>query len=183
MRKIITWAATAACAAGLVAADAFAQYPAGTSALGGLGSSRRGGGTSMYSTAPSRAASSGRMGGGMGIRRATGVGGARFGTPTRRPTRQMTPNRSSTLSPYLNLVPGVVNSFGGQFLLRTQPAFDFERYTGQQARELGQLQGDLGALASQQAALAEPTDLQTGVSTTGHPVSFLNYGSYFGGGR
>lgn len=179
MRKVNKWAAVAACAASLLAAEAYAQYPSGTAALGGLGSRR---GTANRAGSPASTVRSMGRTGGMG-RSSLGVRGSPFGAGSRKPQRQLSPNRSSTLSPYLNLVPGVTNSFGGQFLLRTQPAFDFEKYTAQQSQALGELRGDLGRLAEQGALAAEPTDLQSGVSTTGHPVSFLNYGSYYPFGR
>ena len=106
-----------------------------------------------------------------------------MGGLSRAPRRTLGRNRSSTLSPYLNLVPGVTNSFEGQYLLRTGPAFEFDNYVNQQAQALGQLRGDLGALAAEQGLIGSPTDLTSGVTTTGHPTSFLNYGSYYGTGR
>jgi hypothetical protein len=88
------------------------------------------------------------------------------GAQRNRPRRNSTP----ALSPYLNLVPGVPNSFGGQFLLRTIPQQEFERANRDLGRRLDTLQNDVRGAEER---------IYSGLGMSGKRVSFFNYGSYY----
>ncbi len=102
------------------------------------------------------------------------MGGAMGGAPR----RKLKKNTSPALSPALNLVPGAVTSFEGQFLLRQVPQEKLNRFTAQTDRQIQGLQN--------QVTQAE-TEIRTGIGkTTGHSSSFMNYKGYYqmrGGGR
>jgi hypothetical protein len=95
-------------------------------------------------------------------------------TPTR--------SRSPVLSPSLNMLPGATNNFGGQYLLRTQPFEAIDRQGQDFGRQLGALRQDLNVTSAAQGNLSTGdafAPIQTGLTPTGHPVGFLNTGSYY----
>lgn len=99
---------------------------------------------------------------------AGGISGpsGRSGTPR----RQLRRNRTPVISPYLNLDPSYVASDAGQFFSRVLPQQEFNR-TQQQTQQ---------AISSLQTEISEQDlEIKTGLSTTGHKTSFMNYGSYF----
>lgn len=109
--------------------------------------------------------------------------GSRFTGPTlgNSPSR----NRSPVLSPYLNLVPGAAGSFGGQYLLRTQP-FEAAKQRGDSADDqIGALRSQVEQNNSDNGAAAGAfsgtglVPIRSGLTPTGHSAGFLNTGSYF----
>lgn len=96
------------------------------------------------------------------------VGGA--GAAQSRPRRKLHKNTSPALSPALNLVPGVVGSLGGQFLLRQVPQEQFQAANVQATKNFERIENQLGEQQRQ---------IQTGIGKTGHAVSYLNYGRYY----
>jgi hypothetical protein len=84
--------------------------------------------------------------------------------------RQLKRNSTPTLSPYLNLDAGFVDSDAGQYFGRVLPQQQFNSTTQQTQRAI---EGVGGALGVQQA------EIQSGLGTTGHTTSFNNLGSYF----
>lgn len=95
-----------------------------------------------------------------------GVGGA----AQSRPRRKLHKNNSPALSPALNLVPGVVGSLGGQFLLRQVPQEQFQAANVQATKNFERIENQIGEQQRQ---------IQTGIGKTGHAVSYLNYGRYY----
>lgn len=95
-----------------------------------------------------------------------------------RPTRSNSP----VLSPYLNLLPGATDTFGGQYLLRTQV---FERAARQEnliENQIQNLQRSSRDTVEALDGLGAPLQpIQSGLTTTGHRVGFLSTGSYFPG--
>lgn len=90
--------------------------------------------------------------------------------PATRSRSRLRRNQSPVLSPYLNLVPGAVDTFTGQYLLRTVPHQQFAKAT----EELNQsVQGLQDQIDQQQ------TQLQSSITATGHRTSFLSYGKYY----
>jgi hypothetical protein len=93
------------------------------------------------------------------------------------PRRKLKKNSSPALSPALNLVPGAVTSFEGQFLLRTIPQERTNNFISQTNNQMQGLQNGL-----KQAE----TEIRTGTGKTGHSSSFMNYKGYYqmrNGGR
>ncbi|MCI0458368.1 MAG: hypothetical protein L0Z62_15495 [Gemmataceae bacterium] len=95
------------------------------------------------------------------------------------PQQQFSPFRRPTFSPYLNLLRGgspTVNYFG-----QVLPQINQARQLQGQQFQLQQLQQQQGQL--QAGALGPGVDAGGlgGVSVTGHPVAFWNYGRYYPG--
>ena len=92
-------------------------------------------------------------------------------------------NRTPVLNPSLNLVPGVSSSFGGQFLLRTQPFENIGAATNRYDNELSTIQRNVASLAEQggtKPGQQPPMALiRSGLTPTGHNVGFLNTGSFY----
>jgi len=88
--------------------------------------------------------------------------------------RQLRRNNTPSLSPYLNLLPEAAGTIEGQYLLRTVPQQEFTRAQEQTQQALGGLQSEINTQQRQ---------ITTGLSTTGHRTSFMNLGSFYGGGR
>jgi hypothetical protein len=106
---------------------------------------------------------------GMGGTGVPGVGGG-MGTATQRPRRRLRRNQLPALSPALNLVPGAVTSFEGQFLLRQLPQEQVNRNTTQFNRQIQGLQNQVNT---------QETEIKTGIGKTGHATKFMQYGSYY----
>lgn len=114
----------------------------------------------------------------VGIPNVGGVGGM----STARPQRRLHRNRTPALSPSLNLVPGVVGTFGGQFLLRQVPQEQALRANAQATRNFERLESQVRA---------QQVEIRTGLGQSGHPATFMSYGRYYqvngagggGGGR
>jgi hypothetical protein len=107
-----------------------------------------------------------------GVPSMSGIGGgagAGVGGPTR-PRRKPRRNQSPVLSPALNLVPGAVTSFEGQFLLRQIPQEQVNRNTLQFNRQIQGLQNQ---------AIQQEAEIKSGIGKTGHASRFMNYGSYY----
>lgn len=86
------------------------------------------------------------------------------------PRRQLRRNRTPVISPYLNLDPSYVASDAGQFFSRVLPQQEFNRTQQQTQQAISSLQNEISE---------QDLEIQTGLSTTGHKTSFMNYGSYF----
>jgi hypothetical protein len=79
-------------------------------------------------------------------------------------------NRTPVLSPALNLVPGAVTSFEGQFLLRTIPQEQANRNTSQFSQQFQGLQKQMNQ---------QESEIKSGIGKTGHSARFMNYGGYY----
>lgn len=89
----------------------------------------------------------------------------RFGTRQNRPTT----------SPYLNLLgAGRTGGTAFNYYQRVRPEQEFRRNNANFRRSLGNVQQELRSFKRQ---LQSP---RSGLSSTGHRTSFLNFGSYFG---
>lgn len=87
-----------------------------------------------------------------------------------RPHRKLHRNRSPALSPALNLVPGVVNSFEGQFLMRQLPQEQALRSQSQALRRFESVEGQLRV---------QDVQIRTGLGKSGHVAGYLTYGRYY----
>jgi hypothetical protein len=99
-----------------------------------------------------------------------GAPGIGIGQTGSAPRRRLTRNSAPTLSPALNLVPGVSTSFEGQFLLRQIPQEEFNKTRAEFGRQIVGLQNRI-----QQ----NEVEIKTGIGKSGHSTRFLNYGSYY----
>ncbi|MGQ0633634.1 MAG: hypothetical protein ACT4QC_03410 [Planctomycetaceae bacterium] len=122
--------------------------------------------------------------GGGGVGSIGGVGGLGGGSPQRRTTGPPTlrRNRSPVLSPALNLLPGINNTFEGQALLRMVPQ---EQFYNNVQRNDTTFQGVERQIGANRQAINDLSTIQSGLSTTGKSVRFMNTGSYYpsrGGG-
>jgi|SRR5262245_46550950 len=102
----------------------------------------------------------------MGMPSMGGMGGAQM----KRPQRKLKRNSSPVLSPALNLVPGVVTSFEGQFLMRTLPQEQVYKNTSQFTKQIEGLQNK---------TMQQDAEIKSGIGKTGHSSRFMNYGNYY----
>ncbi len=90
-----------------------------------------------------------------------------------RPHRKLHRSRAPVLSPALNLLPGAVTSFEGQFLLRQLPQEQAIRQAQQTGKALDNLQTEI---------VQQDKNIRKGIGKSGHRVRFMDYGGYFGAG-
>ena len=102
----------------------------------------------------------------------TGVQGPP-GPAQSRPRRKLRKNSAPALSPALNLLPEISNTFEGQFLMRQLPQEQFLKANVQANKNFDRIENQLGQQEQQ---------IQTGLGKTGHTVSYLNYGRYYQSG-
>jgi hypothetical protein len=89
-------------------------------------------------------------------------------------------SRSPVLSPALNMLPNATDNFSGQYLLRTQPFEAMDRQGQDFGRQLGALRQDFQMSAAAQGVTGDAfLPIRSGLTPTGHPVGFLNTGSYY----
>src|SRR5665213_485365 len=81
--------------------------------------------------------------------------------PIGRPKRRLHKSRAPVLSPSLNLLPGAVTSFEGQFLLRQLPQEQAIRQAQQTGRALDTLQTEIGQ---------QNKNIPKGIGRSGHRV-------------
>jgi hypothetical protein len=116
----------------------------------------------------------GLTGGTAGSTGARKSGARTTGGASRTRGRQLRRNSSPVLSPYLNQVPGITNTFEGQLLMRTMPQIEAQR-------NMQKLQRSVETLDERVTQQEEA--IQSGIGATGHTTSFMNYGRYFGGSQ
>jgi hypothetical protein len=91
-----------------------------------------------------------------------------------RPKRNLRKSRAPVLSPALNMLPGASQSFEGQFLMRQLPQEQAIKQSLQTGQALDKLQTEI---------VQNENQIKTGMKSTGHRTQFMNYGSYYSGGR
>lgn len=85
-------------------------------------------------------------------------------------------SRQPVLSPYLNLLPGAVDNFSGQYLLRTVPQEQFVNNVGQTQQQMRGLQSNID-----QTQKSIDTKIQSGLTRTGKHTRFMDLGTFYGG--
>jgi hypothetical protein len=104
--------------------------------------------------------------------RSRDMSGGANNSPTR-PRLRLKKNTAPVLSPALNLLPQTATTFEGQFLMRQLPQEKLNNSTIQSGRRIEQLQKQL---------TQEESQIQSGLSKTGHTSRFMNCGSFFANG-
>ena len=106
------------------------------------------------------------------------LGPAEFAA-AQRPSRNERPAvkafQRPTTSPYLNLLGGGRGSFEFEYFRRVRPELEFRRTGAQLTQSVRNLQRQLDQRRGQES--------RSGLGTTGHRTSFLNYSGYYNLGR
>ena len=121
------------------------------------------------------------LGIGLGIQ-AGQVQAQNYGRSRRQSRGRILPFDRPAISPYQQLLRRDGN-FTNNYFQRFRPEMEFRRSTLRNRRSIGQLRSEAGAFRSETTGAIQQLQQapSSGLSTTGHPTTFLDLSGYFGG--